>query len=59
MSRLSKAAVIASLGELAAQELDGEQTHSDADKLLLAYLPDDVREAYEAVAKSADFWAFA
>lgn len=59
MKRLTKAAVIASLGELAAQPFDGERKHSQADDLILAYLPDDVREAYDAVAKAADFWAFA
>lgn len=59
--RLSKAGVIASLGELAAQagDLDGERLHSDADDLILAYLPDDVREAYKTVQAEAYFWAFA
>ena len=58
--RLTKAAVISSLGELAAQEhLGGEVAHPTADDLLLAYVPDEVRAAYEAVVEAADFWAHA
>lgn len=58
--RPTKATTIAALRDLAGPGAgDGEERHAKADAAILAYLPDDVREAYEAVAESANFWAFA
>lgn len=38
---------------------DGEEMHAEADKILLAYVPEQVRQAYERVQDRANFWACA
>ena len=38
---------------------DGEAAHAKADEILLEYVPQSVREAYERVQDSTGFWAFA
>lgn len=38
---------------------DGEEMHAEADKILLAYVPEQVRLAYERVQARAGFWACA
>lgn len=38
---------------------DPETAHSQADALILDFLPEDVRRAYMTVAKRCRWWAFA
>lgn len=38
---------------------DGESGHSEADRILLAYVPQEIREAYDRVVERSDFWACA
>lgn len=38
---------------------DPEHVHSAADAILLDYVPEDVRDAYQAVVDSCKWWAFA
>ena len=38
---------------------DPEMMHVSADNILLALVPEEVREAYDRVVKAADWWAFA
>lgn len=57
--RLTKAEAIATLNDLAENGTDPEVMHSTADSTLLAYAPDEVREAYYNVILSADWWVHA
>jgi hypothetical protein len=38
---------------------DPEAAHSEADAILLAYVPDDIRDAYDRLVARAHFWATA
>ena len=58
--RLTKSEAVAKLNELADNPGDDpERTHGTADDVLLAYVPEDVREAYQAVVDASLWWACA
>lgn len=61
--RITVEEAVERLQSLAAEQVsqgrmgDPEAAHSHADEVLLAYVPTEIREAYEAVQKASRWWA--
>lgn len=57
MTKMTKAQAIKALNAIDGG--DPEVAHSQADDILLAYVPEDVRNAYQALVKRCGWWASA